>query len=332
MKFTEVDKNNFFLQIQKLKSVQNEFFKKYNVNDILSNSKIFEILIANELSHILIPGHSGSRDAKDNENNLYEYKHFKETSSNHSWTFNDFSDTTINKLIDTKSVIFAHIDDTLSISNKFLLDWYYEVSGKTMSSYLTEKVKKIQNTRKMINVSSNQIEKNLNIFKTKLKNENTNGSYYKDLDKIYNVIKEIEKISNVKNILTSNKIWEVVTSVHLNHNVNSEQGGRKGSHDAYDKMGNEYEYKISKNKSWNFQDISENVLNKYQNIKCFVLAVKDPLDISIKKIFLVNKGLIERIREKLIEKLNRKGSLRRLQVSASYSDIKNFIIKEIEIN
>ena len=45
MKFTEVDKNNFFLQIQKLKSVQNEFFKKYNVNDILSNSKIFEILI-----------------------------------------------------------------------------------------------------------------------------------------------------------------------------------------------------------------------------------------------------------------------------------------------
>ena len=56
------------------------------------------------------------------------------------------------------------------------------------------------------------------------------------------------------------------------------------------------------------------------------------LIVSIKKIFLVNKGLIERIREKLIEKLNRKGSLRRLQVSASYSDIKNFIIKEIEIN
>ena len=48
----------------------------------------------------------------------------------------------------------------------------------------------------------------------------------------------------VKNILTSNKIWEVITSVHLNHNVNSEQGGRKGSHDAYDKTGNQYEYKI----------------------------------------------------------------------------------------
>jgi len=331
MKFTEIDKNNFFSQIEKLKSVQAEFLKKYNVDDILSNSKIFEILIANELSHILIPGHSGSRDAKDNENNVYEYKHFKETSSNHSWTFNDFSDTTINKLIDTKSIIFAHIDDTLSITNKFILDWYYEVSGKIMSIYLTEKVKNIKNTRKMINVSPNQIEKNLNIFKTNLKNENTSGSYYKDLEKIYGIIKELEKISNVKNILTSNKIWEVITSVHLNHNVNSEQGGRKGSHDAYDKIGNQYEYKISKTKSWNFQDISENVLNKYQNIKFFILAVKDPLNISVKKIFLVNKGLIEKIREKLNKKMSKKGSLRRLQVSASYGDIKKFIVKEIEI-
>ncbi len=332
MKFTEIDKNKFFLQIEKLKSVQAEFLEKYNVDDILSNSKIFEILIANELSHILIPGHSGSRDAKDNKDNVYEYKHFKETSSNHSWTFNDFSDTTIKKLIDTKSIIFAHIDDTLSISNKFILDWYYEVSGKTMSIYLTEKVKNIKNTRKMINVSPNQIEKSLNIFKINLKNENINGSYYKDLEKIYDIIKELENISNVKNILTSNKIWEVITSVHLNHNVNSEQGGRKGSHDAYDKTGNQYEYKISKTKSWNFQDISENVLNKYQNIKYFILAVKDPLNISVKKIFLVNKGLIERIREKLNKKISKKGSLRRLQVSASFSDIKKFIVKEMEIN
>tara|TARA_B100000989_G_scaffold298319_1_gene287084 strand:+ start:109 stop:1107 length:999 start_codon:yes stop_codon:yes gene_type:complete len=332
MRFTEIDKNKFFSQIEKLKSVQAEFLKKYNVNDILSNSKIFEILIANELSHILIPGHSGSRDAKDNEDNVYEYKHFKETSSNHSWTFNDFSDTTIKKLINTKSIIFAHIDDTLSISNKFIFDWYYEVSGKTMSIYLTEKVKNIKNTRKMINVGPNQIEKNLNIFKTYLKNENINGSYYKDLEKIYDIIKELENISNVKNILTSNKIWEVITSVHLNHNVNSEQGGRKGSHDAYDKTGNQYEYKISKTKSWNFQDISENVLNKYQNIKYFILAVKDPLNISVKKIFLVNKGLIERIREKLNKKISKKGSLRRLQVSASFSDIKKFTVKEMEIN
>ena len=45
----------------------------------------------------------------------YEYKHYKELSSNHSWTFNDFSDTTINKLnSELISVIFAHIDDSVS--------------------------------------------------------------------------------------------------------------------------------------------------------------------------------------------------------------------------
>ena len=62
-----------------------------------------------------------------------------------------------------------------------------------MSIYLTEKVKNIKNTRKMINVSPNQIEKSLNIFKINLKNENINGSYYKDLEKIYDIIKELEK-------------------------------------------------------------------------------------------------------------------------------------------
>lgn len=332
MKFKKVNISKFFEQIEKLKNIQQEFLNKYDVDDILSNSKIFEILIANELSHILIPGHSGSRDTKDEFGNVYEYKHFKETSSNHSWTFNDFSDTTIRKLNDTKSVIFAHINDTNKSSDKFILDWYYEVSGHLMSSYLNEKVKKIKNTRKMINVSSNQIEKNLNIHKTTLSGENVSGLYFKDLEEIYNVIKEIQQITNVKNILTSNKIWEVITSVHLNHNVNSEQGGRKGSHDAFDEKLNQFEYKISKTKSWNFQDISENVLNKYNKIKFFVLAVKDPVNISIKRIFLVNKKLVKRIREKLYSKMKKKGALRRLQVSASFNDIKRYIIEDIKID
>lgn len=332
MKFKKVNLQNFFEQIEKLKNVQDEFLEKYQVDDIFSNSKIFEILIANELSHILIPGHSGSRDTKDKFGNVYEYKHFKENSSNHSWTFNDFSETTIKKLNGTKSVIFAHIDDTNNISDKFILDWYYEVSGQLMSSYLNEKVKKIKNTRKMINISANQIERYLNIEKKILSNENKSGLYYNDLEKIYNVIIETEKITNVKNILTSNKIWEVITSVHLNHNVNSEQGGRKGSHDAFDKKFNQFEYKVSKTKSWNFQDISENVLTKYKEIKFFVLAIKDPVNICIKRIFLVNKELIKKIRKKLYDKIKKKGTLRRLQVSASFSDIKKYIIEDIKIN
>ena len=36
-------------------------------------------------------------------------------------------------------------------------------------------------------------------------------------------------------------------------------------HDAEDDAGNLYEYKISKSYSWNFQDISDAVLKKYED-------------------------------------------------------------------
>ena len=53
-----------------------------------------------------------------------------ELSSNHSWTFNDFSDTTINKLnSELISVIFAHIDDSVSTPN---FDWFYEIKGTSV--------------------------------------------------------------------------------------------------------------------------------------------------------------------------------------------------------
>ena len=93
-----------------------------------------------------------------------------------------------------------------------------------------------------------------------------------------------------------------MTSVHLNHNVNSEQGGRLGSHDAYDQNGNQYEYKIAKTASWNFQDISEAVLKKYETVEAFVLAVKNIEKISIDKIYYCDKSLITKIRSKLQEK------------------------------
>ena len=112
--------------IKQLRQILSDFHKKFGVNDIITNSKIFEVLIADSLDHILIPGHSGSRDAKDESGNEFEYKHYKESSSNHSWTFNDFSDTTIAKLADTKSVIFAHIQDINLPFPEF--DWYYEES------------------------------------------------------------------------------------------------------------------------------------------------------------------------------------------------------------
>ena len=123
-----------------LKKIQSFFLEKWGVDDIYSNSKIFEILIANELNHILIPGHSGSKDAKDEGGNEFEYKHFKETSGNHSWTFNDYSDTTIEDLKRVKLVIFAHIDDT-SFPPK--LDWYIGVDGKACSDYLKHRTEEL---------------------------------------------------------------------------------------------------------------------------------------------------------------------------------------------
>jgi hypothetical protein len=67
IKFKEVEKKEFYSLINKFKHIQNYFLKEFQVDDIFSNSKIFEIVIANELEHILIPGHSGSKDAQDSK-------------------------------------------------------------------------------------------------------------------------------------------------------------------------------------------------------------------------------------------------------------------------
>jgi hypothetical protein len=327
MQFKIVDKQKILQLCKELTTLQKYFLSQYGVDDIFSNSKIFEIIIADNLGHTLIPGHSGSRDAKDNQGGEIEYKHFKETSSNHSWTFNDFSETTIEKLNYTKSVLFTHINDSKGI---YQFDWYYEVPGKIMAKYLDNATLSIKNARKMINVSANQIEKRLNIKKTIVTKKLNKGKYTEDLDKIYSAISRIEKESGVINILTSNKIWEVLTSIHLNHNVNSEQGGRVGAHDAFDQDGNQYEYKISKSKSWNFQDISENVLKKYEELHYFVLAIKNVNSVSINTIYIVNIKLLDRIRSKLEEKKNKSDkALRRLQISISFRDIQPYLIKVI---
>lgn len=139
--FKPIEKSRFSTLIEKYRKIQSDFLYAFGVDDIFSNSKIYEIVIANELGHNLIPGHSGSKDAKDDSGRIYEYKHYKETSSNHTWTFNDFSDTTIEKLNSCDYVIFAHIAD-----GQFpeLFDWYYKVAGKTVSIFLLEATKKLR--------------------------------------------------------------------------------------------------------------------------------------------------------------------------------------------
>ena len=312
--------------IIRLKEIQKLFYKKFRVNDIYSNSKVFEILIANELNHGLVPGHSGSRDGKDDKGE-YEYKHYKESSSNHTWTFNDFTDTTISNLNSCVAVIFAHIDDSDSKAN---FDWYYAVPGKKISSYLKQATIKIKNTRKMINVSQSQIKKAMGIKKSFTKDIKSKNYYRKYLDEIFGITKKIEKKVKTKEILTSNKFWEILVSLHTGHQILSEQK----KHDAKDSLGNFYEYKVAKSYSWNFQDISPAVLKKYKDDREMILAVVDKSQMEVLKIFSAESNeVVKRLKEKLKDKKERykkQGKrLRRLQVSLSRGDLKLIGANEI---
>jgi len=313
--------------IDELRNLQLDFFNRFGVNDIISNSKIFEIIIANDLNHLLIPGHSGSRDAKNENGGEYEYKHYKESSSNHSWTFNDYTQSTISKLKNIESVIFAHINDQ-SVRPKF--DWYYEVPGNIIADYLDLKTKKIKNTRKMINVSPKQIEDNLNIQKSFNEYISKNGNYYLWIKRIYNIAKEIEDITGTKEVLTSNKFWEVLVALIMGHSVLSEQSG----HDAKDSNNNFYEYKVSKSYSWNFQDISKKVLEKYKSDNKIILAVVDKSEFKIKIIYEVDpiktiRILKKKLREKKVRFKEKGKKIRRLQISLSKGDIKKIKAKII---
>lgn len=338
--FKLINKSEFFTLINEFRQIQDDFLKLFGVDDIFSNSKIYEVIIANTLGHTMIPGHSGSKDAMDNNKEEYEYKHFKETSSNHSWTFNDYSDNTIESLKHVKAVIFAHIDD-----NQYppYFDWCINVPGNICADYLRQRTEDLlrkmpkghQNKRRMINFSEKQLVEDLHINRTSFpKSDLRNSRYGSWLERIYGINTELERCTKVKNILTSNKIWEVLVAVELNHNVNSEQGGREGAHDAYDNYGSLYEYKVSKSSSWTFQDISDNVLNKYSQDKMIMLAIVDKTLIKLKKIYAAEpKNVVELLKLKLAEKEKRyqeRGKkIPRLEVSLSTGDLVKIGAKKI---
>lgn len=313
--------------IDKLVKIQEAFYQKYGLSDIYTNSKVFEILIADELNHDLIPKLSGGRDAKCVDGEI-EYKHYKETSSNHTWTFNDFSDTTIARLLLCNSVYFAHIDDTV-YPPKF--DWFYPVSGQKVSNYLKLATLRIQNTRKMINVGTRQIELQMGVKRVDVNTiTNSKHLYRLYLDEIFTTVKKIEQIVGVKQILTSNKLWEILVSVHTGHKILTEQK----KHDAVDNKGGFYEYKVSKAHSWGFEDISEAVLNKFNEEKAIILATIDKRTMSVLKIYSANPTkVIQRLKEKLQEKDERYKkvgkAVRRLQVSLSLIDLKVINAEEI---
>jgi hypothetical protein len=293
--------------IDELKSIQNEFSTKYGVNDIYSNSKIYEIIIADLLGHELIPGHAGSRDAKLG-NQEYEYKHFKESSSNHSWTFNDYSESTISKMNDQSlDLVFAHVNDKEFPPQ---VDWFYQVNGPTMSSYMSNYTKQIKNSRKMINVSANQIETRMGILRKSF--QESQGRYAHELKRIFSTIRKLEIMTKVDNILTSNKFWEVVVANELGHQVNSEQGGRAGAHDASDGHGNWFEYKVVVTNTWNFQDISETVLEKYYETKSVICASVNKQELTVTEILSISpQALVPELRRQLKIKAERAAANRK---------------------
>ena len=317
--------------IEELRDIQTFFSSNYGVEDIFSNSKFYEIIIANQLSHNPIPGHSGSRDAKDSSGNEYEYKHFKETSSNHTWTFNDFSDNLINHMHEY-TFVFAHIDDD-KYDYPGIMDWYYEVPGIVIENYLSEATQKITNTRKMINVSPRQISRlgMYKIFADIMAASKYDGQFKKQLLRISEISSKLEKETGVTKILTSNKLYELLVALKLNHKVNPENGGREGAHDAEDDFGNTYEYKVYKTKNWNFQDISNTVLNKYLQDKKIILALVDKKNLEILEIYSVSPyDAVPILREKIQKKLERAtqggSEIRRLQTTLSYNEIKKCLL------
>ncbi|MDI1495602.1 MAG: hypothetical protein K8823_910 [Cenarchaeum symbiont of Oopsacas minuta] len=313
--------------IIELRKIQETMRTEFGLEDIYSNSKIYEIMIANELGHRPIAGHSGTRNGKTVDGE-FEYKHYKESSSNHSWTFNDYSDNVIEKLKDAKSVIFAHIDD--SNVNCPMFDWYIEVNGSQCSSYLkyrTEallerKPKGKVNNRRMINFSPKQLEDDLKISKTYVKHIGTKGKFTRYLSAINEISGKIESITKIGQIQTSNKLWELLTAIPLEHQVLTEQAG----HDAKDNYGNLYEYKVAKNTSWNFQDISEKVLIKYRGDKSIILSTVNKERLEVTKIFIADSNKVVvllkmKLNEKKIKYEKNGKELRRLAVSISKGDL-----------
>lgn len=318
--------------ISEMQAIQRDFLERYDVNDIWSNSKIYEVLQANTLGHRMIPGHSGSLDASDSHGREYEYKHFKETSSNHSWTFNDYSDQTIEKLAtQVHAVVFAHINDLIYPPE---MDWSFEATGSEVAGYLSTYTVGMTNARRMINISPKQLEERLRLRRRNHATPLDSGPYGEDLKNIFRIISALEKAVQVSNILTSNKFWEVLVSIPLGHTVNSEQGGRSGAHDAFDDNGGDYEYKVSSSKSWNFQDISPTVLRKYLNCEEIVLAIVNKTQLRVESIWTAKpENVVARLSEKLeIKKSDyakRGRELRRIQVSLSAGDLQKIRAQQV---
>lgn len=300
--------------IERLKQLSDIFYTS-GIEDVYTNSKIYEVLMSEQFGHKIINGHAKTLDAVDMDGNLYEYKHFKLSSSNHTWTFNDFTDATIEKLYDVKEVYFAIINDAPIIHE---VKEVYIVQGAAVAKYLENSTTNILNHRKMINISRHQIVNNMryNVIRPNpVKVSNV-------LRDVFTVANEIELVTGIRGILTSNKLWELLVSGELGHRINPEQ--RK--HDACDQQGRTYEYKVTKKYSWKFQDISENVLESYMQDEKIVLAVVDKKEFIVENVYICDpKAIVTILKNKLSLSFEQREVVRRLEATINIGDVRNMI-------
>ena len=300
--------------LKKLKTLS-DFFLSIGIRDIYTNSKIYEVFMAHIFNHSIINGHAYTPDAEDEFGNLFEYKHYKVSSSNHTWTFNDFSENTIDHLNSVDNVFFSIIDDTCIIPQMIAT---YMVPGYEVSRYLSTATLGICNKRKMINISEHQIINNMTYSLQK----SFNYTPCNELEDIFSTAYEVEKLVNVSGILTSNKLWELLVGIELNHMINSDQK----KHDAIDEYGNTYEYKVSSKINWTFQDITNSVLNSYLKDESIILAVVDKKEFEVKAICACNpEAIVSILKLKLKKKREQTKEIRRLSAGIGINDIRNMI-------
>lgn len=300
--------------INRLKVLADYFFSN-GIDDIYTNSKIYEVLIAEQFGHQIINGHANTPDARDGDGEFYEYKHYKISSSNHTWTFNDFTDRTIEKLYYVKEVYFTVINDEYTIPH---IEKIYVVPGEKVARYMEEKTQHIFNLRRMINISPMQIVSNMSYDIIEMETTTCSSK----LKEIFLTASKIEEITGVDGILTSNKLWELLVAYELNHNVNSEQ--RK--HDAYDECGRTYEYKVSSDPRWTFQDITQNVLDGYLDDEKIVLAVVNKKRFSVERVYFCDPSAIVSILQcKLQDRMNGKKTIRRISSYIGMVDVRRML-------
>lgn len=325
------EKQVIYPLFERLKKIANDYGNSTDEYDIYTNSKVYEIVIANYFNLNLIKGHSKSYDA-EKDGHFMELKHYKKSSKNHTWTFNDYTDKTLANL-ETEDVYFCFINDENSDDLANTIKWYYKVSGVDIANYIRAKSAQLKNNRSMINISPKQLETYFCAKKT-LCVPVYSGKYMKYLIDINQTVSELEKVSGTYNLLTSNKLWELVLATELGHIINCKQGGTKGRFDA-SKDDLMFEYKISaKGNSWTFEDSSENVLNRLRSMYRIVIARINKREFKVSYYYFLDPQktcnyLQEELTKKIEEKKRKGEKLNRKNVYLSLSQAKtNGLITE----